>query len=411
MTSLGQQLSQIATSGSQKDKPTLYKQVLIQIFEGSSKTSNDIVIETREFLSHTIQESVGLVVSRQLLNDFISVFEVWAKTINDSDIIQGVWNYLLERTQSRVSAFEEQISIVREKLATSYEEDECWSDAARVLQGIPMDSGHRVVSDDYKLKIYIHIVRLLLEDEDATMAESFLSRASLLIHNCKELVIQLQYKFAQGRVLDFKRQFLQAASKYHELSYVTEMHEDERINCLVNAITCAVLASAGPQRSRMLATLYKDERVRERPEMSGVYSILEKVYLERVLKKSEVEEFAKTLKSHQLAKLGDGTTVLDRAVIEHNLLSASKIYNNITFMELGSLLAIPSEQAEKIAARMAGEGRMTGTVDQIDRLIHFKTSHILPNWDNQITSICHHVDSIMESIQKKYPDWIIANAL
>jgi hypothetical protein len=36
-----------------------------------------------------------------------------------------------------------------------------------------------------------------------------------------------------------------------------------------------------------------------------------------------------------------GSTILDRAVIEHNLLSASKLYNNISFEELGSLLEIP----------------------------------------------------------------------
>ena len=32
---------------------------------------------------------------------------------------------------------------------------------------------------------------------------------------------------------------------------------------------------------------------------------------------------------------------MDRAVIEHNLLSASKLYNNISFTELGALLEIP----------------------------------------------------------------------
>src|SRR5690242_10588619 len=90
------------------------------------------------------------------------------------------------------------------------------------------------------------------------------------------------------------------------------------------AITCAVLAGAGPQRSRMLATLYKDERVQRLPH----FSILEKMYLDRVLRPNEVKGFAETLKDHQKARLADGTTVLDRAVIEHNLLSASMIYNN-----------------------------------------------------------------------------------
>ena len=41
------------------------------------------------------------------------------------------------------------------------------------------------------------------------------------------------------------------------------------------------------------------------------------------------------------ATTADGSSILDRAVIEHNILSASKLYNNITFEELGQLLAIP----------------------------------------------------------------------
>lgn len=44
----------------------------------------------------------------------------------------------------------------------------------------------------------------------------------------------------------------------------------------------------------------------------------------------EVEAFAATLKEHQMALLPDGSTVLSKAVMQHNLLSASKLYNNIT---------------------------------------------------------------------------------
>lgn len=39
-----------------------------------------------------------------------------------------------------------------------------------------------------------------------------------------------------------------------------------------------------------------------------------------------------------------GSTILDRAIVEHNLLSASKMYNNISFQELGALLEIPPEK-------------------------------------------------------------------
>ena len=43
-----------------------------------------------------------------------------------------------------------------------------------------------------------------------------------------------------------------------------------------------------------------------------------------------------------------GSSILDRAVIEHNLLSASKLYNNITFEELGALLEIPPPKVSSV---------------------------------------------------------------
>jgi hypothetical protein len=52
-------------------------------------------------------------------------------------------------------------------------------------------------------------------------------------------------------------------------------------DALNNAISCTILAAAGPQRSRMLAQLYKDERSAK----LSVFPFLEKVYLERILRK------------------------------------------------------------------------------------------------------------------------------
>ena len=85
--------------------------------------------------------------------------------------------------------------------------------------------------------------------------------------------------------------------------------------------------------------------------------------------------------AHQKAITADGSTILEHAVIEHNLLAASKLYNNITFEGLGLnllelslmvilpwpglLLEIPQNKAERIASRMITEGRMQGHIDQV----------------------------------------------
>ena len=161
------------------------------------------------------------------------------------------------------------------------------------------------------------------------------------------------------------------------------------------AVTCAVLAPAGPSRSRMLASLCRDERTAQLPN----HNILTKMFLDHILRPAEVKEFESSLKSHQLAKIGQSSndrlasaaqaddliltdpdasvrtgpsTVLDRAVMEHNLLSCSKIYNNITFSGLGTLLDLTPGAAETMARKMVEQGRLRGSIDQIERLIWFE---------------------------------------
>jgi COP9 signalosome complex subunit 4 len=162
------------------------------------------------------------------------------------------------------------------------------------------------------------------------------------------------------------------------------------------AVTCGVLAPAGPNRSRVLASLYRDERSQELP----TYNILSKMFLDHILRSAEVKSFEETLKPHQLAKIaissndrlasavqadddpGDNepsastrkgpSTVLDRAVMEHNLLASSKIYNNITFRGLGALLDLTPGAAETMARKMIEQGRLRGSIDQVDKLIWFE---------------------------------------
>lgn len=73
-----------------------------------------------------------------------------------------------------------------------------------------------------------------------------------------------------------------------------------------------------------------------------------------------------------------GSTLLDQAIFQHNLLAASKVYKNIRIEELGRLLGIEAEKAEKIARQMISEERMEGSIDQIKGYVYFKCKlHLL----------------------------------
>ncbi|EFA84954.1 proteasome component region PCI domain-containing protein [Heterostelium album PN500] len=393
---LGQILTETASLSDHKVKSEKYKALLAQLIE--SKDVENI----RVFITHVTDETTPLVISRSILSSLTQSL----KTLG-FDPQMNLSNYVLERIQDRVVAFEEQVSDIRYNLAKLYERQENWREAAKCLMAIPLDSSQRVISPEYKVKIYVKIARLFLEEEESVQAETYINRASDSIHQVKKQKLILAHKTCFARIMDYKRMFLKAANKYYELSTILPS-EGDRSMALVCAIICAILDKAGPQRSRMLATLYKDERSSQSEATKIVYPILEKMFFERVLRKTEVTKFAELLKPHQMALLSDGGTVLDKAVIEHNLLSASKIYNNITFDELGALLEIPSDKAEKVAAKMMQEERMTGSIDQIDRLIEFETvSDCFQQWDQNIENLCLHMNSIIENISKKHIDFVV----
>jgi len=407
--SINDQLEQLANA-QQKDKLDKYKELVNEIFNNTSNVSqfkNDI----QSLFNHITQESVVLSISRQVIQLTIDKLTMYEGEDIDNNDRQEIWKIIIGCLKTRLVTFEEQVSIAYENLSKVLEEEEEWTEAARVLMEIPLESGYRNTSDDYKIKIYIHIVRLLLEDEDPVTAETYLNRVALLISNTTDPITQIQFKVSNVKILDYKRQFLPACSKYHELSYETSIAEEDRLRCLSQAIICAVLANAGPLRTRLLTTLYKDERVRE-GLINKVYTImLEKMYMERVIRKDEVEEFSKFLQPHHKAKMSDGNTVLDRAIIEHNILSASKIYKNISFEEVGNLLGISAEQAESIVAKMIEEGRMQGSIDQIDNIIQFSSVKELPIWNDRISDLCFKIEGILTSVQDKYPEWVQENFL
>merc|ERR1712226_1696458 len=93
--------------------------------------------------------------------------------------------------------------------------------------------------------------------------------------------------------------------------------------------------------------------------------------MERLIRGSEVHKFSESLLPHQKAMMSDGQTVLDRAVLQHNVLAASRVYKNMRLPDLGLLLEVSPERAEKISAKMIAEQRLNGYIDQKTGIIHF----------------------------------------
>ncbi|OJI97884.1 hypothetical protein ASPVEDRAFT_49799 [Aspergillus versicolor CBS 583.65] len=397
-------LAEIESSANSQNKLQLYNDLLSETVSTSpeSELADDLVY----YLDSVLSEDLSIVASRPILDSFIATLR---KLSSETQVKVG--QHAVTLLQSRSTSVEEQDAQIREILADAYEEEEEYIAAAKALQGIHIDSSQRLVSDSAKVRLWIRIVRLYLEEDDTTSAEAFLNRIKNLPSKIEDHELKLHFRLSQARIQDARRRFLDASQEYFGVSLATGVDESDRLQALAAAIRCAVLAPAGPQRSRTLATLYKDDRATSVEE----FGILEKMFLDRLLNPEEVAAFSQRLAPHQLAQTADGTTVLDKAVVEHNLVAASKLYENIKTDALGAILGLQAsgdltagEKAEAYAARMVEQGRLSGSIDQIDGIIYFESSttatgrHIR-QWDAGVQGLSEGVERVATNIAEGLP--------
>ncbi|KAK0322845.1 hypothetical protein LTR82_006302 [Friedmanniomyces endolithicus] len=381
------ELSQ-AQSASPSQRSATYSSILSKVInEGGSNLAANIVAYVQSILS----DNIGVIHSRPLLSAFV---EQYRNLSNNEAKIKAV-------------SYEQQDTDIKFILADAYEKEEEFTDSAEVLQTITLDSSQRSVSDDDKARVWMRICRCYLEVDDSINAITYLNKVKQVIFSVTDQQTRLQFQLSQARIYDSQRSFLDASSSYLALSNETAIDEEERVQALTAAITTAVLAPAGPPRARQLGKLYKDERAAETAE----YSILEKIFLNRLLSPSEVSSFAAGLQEHQLAKTSDGSTVLDKAVLEHNLLAISRLYLNISFTNLGALLGTGAERAEQYAATMIESNRLSGSIDQIAGVIHFNTKDgghdmvamNLRAWDANVQGLAEEVEEVTTMLQREEP--------
>jgi len=260
---------------------------------------------------------------------------------------------------------------------------------------------------EQKMSWHIETAEFYLECSETGPASQQLTRAHGLLKEVKSNPkLKLRFDTVYARVKDSERRFLEASMRYRELSQNVSagVSRDDLMKCLEYAVTTAILADAGPSKSRMLALLVADERTKELANIE----LLEKMFKEQILRPADVEKFSKLLQDHHKATMKNGLTVLQNAVIGHNMFAASKMYNNIRFDELGRLLQITAKQAEDMASTMIEQRRLNGSIDQVEGIIEFseeESAGVLSTWDSQIQDTCNMINAILDNVTKKNPQY------
>jgi len=320
-------------------------------------------------------------------------------------------------------------------------EEDDYSTAASILSGVRMESTDEssvyYMSPLERCDVFVKVAECYLEEDLTVEAEGAVTKAGNIIENSgiafvknddddddnnnnakkknktdeQTMTLLLRYKSTYARILDANRKFLPAATKYHDLStaylYTDAIDEEDLLVMLGKAITCAILSPNSAQRQRVLGLVYKDERLQQLdsiPEFQSHSSVLTKMYLNRIVQKQELEQFESSLADHQKAIMADGLTIVERGVLEHNMVAVSHLYTSIYFSQLGELLGvIDGEKAEKVAAKMITDGSLRGSIDEMEGLLYFqpaaKDESTLLRWDETITSFCGQLNKVTDAVR------------
>ncbi|EGX89921.1 COP9 signalosome subunit CsnD [Cordyceps militaris CM01] len=408
---------QVAEALARTEASTGEKTPLYESLVGSLKTLSTpaTAIEDLTAVADSFfQQSLGVVSTRSILGAFLATLP----TFDDDALSIAVGEHTLARLAAQPASFADAAAELGLLVAAAHEARDDFLAAAQTLAAIPLDSAQRKVGDADRARVWVRIVRNYLEVDDPLAAETYLNKLKNIMHTVPDADLALHFALSQARIQDAKRDFLGAAARYHEISFSPAIADEERLHTLAMAIKCAILAPAGPLRSRALGRLYKDDRAPQLPE----FSILEKMLLDRLLAPAEVAAFAQGLQPHQRATTADGSTVLDKAVVEHNLRGASRLYDNIRFDALGALLGLDADRAERTTARMIEQGRLVGRMDQLDGIVWFEggeasgekgSAHAKETvgkqtrkWDANVESLAQQVEQVTNSLQREFPGFV-----
>lgn len=320
---------------------------------------------------------------------------------------------LVEICRKYAEEFTDALMEAIELVANLYHAEEEMSKAAFARTSFKFDKyRHCSASNEKKVDWYIETAELWLSCEETGSAGQAIRKAHGIVNSLKDKESPIRFKLCYARVLDSERKFLEAAMHYKQISQlgVGCISQSDIMTTLEKSVNCAILAKAGPSRSRVLHILFSDERSKQLPN----HSMLQKIFKEEIIRENDVKEFESRLSDHHKACTATGRTVLQNSMIQHNMLAASRIYNNIKFTQLAELLGIPVPQAEELASNMIEQGQMLATIDQVEGVVEFLASGdgatgatvgSLATWDAQIQDTCAMVNHILLSIQTKHPQY------
>ncbi|KAJ2812399.1 hypothetical protein GGI24_006679, partial [Coemansia furcata] len=211
-----------------------------------------------DIVDASIVDQVGLATSTAVLQELVCLVERPEHGLTTS-AQQGILQHVLSKIQQRQMAYDGVITGTRKALAKSLAAEEKWEEAARQLQSIRFEQSQGAPNIGTVFPVYIWTTQLFLQAENLEQAVLSLNRAAAHITQVSDVEQIMQYRFVQARVLNLTHKYIEAAIVYHNIFQTNTRDTAGQLEVLGQAINCAVLAAASPQKMRVLSGLHREK--------------------------------------------------------------------------------------------------------------------------------------------------------
>jgi len=213
----------------------------------------------------------------------------------------------------------------------------------------------------------------------------------------------IRFKSAQSRVQDRSRRY--GGASY---AYLSTLKDAESLNIdldvesktltLNNAAICAILDKHGPPRTAVL----KEIKLHPLSDTIPVSNILSKVNNNEIVTPKEVKTFEKGLAEHHRAKMPDGRTIVQNAMIRHNISVVASIYKRVSLKTMATIMGVAQEtDAERVITEMINKEGLKAILDGVDGTIEFNPEDsALIEWEDQIFEFCQELDLLCNAIDR-----------
>jgi len=323
-------------------------------FDGILQVQENGVLEkVKAWLMSVMNDKVDVT------KDILSYVNECVGKMEDSSLKKSIYLFMLDLVHPRAYLFTREIVVMRLRLSDLYSKENDLKEAAQILLGVPFErlkESKKTVGNIYWL-----ISSYYADSDSFTEAEVYLKLVEPLLAADIFEVRQAIFLLKVVKFLERKGKFIELSEKFIELSENLHNISKKSLELHGIAIQCAIMTPAGPERSQLLNTLYQDQRSKQLPK--EYISVMEKFLQEELIKQCELTEGTGIMTSYFL-----------NAILEYNLLVASKLYTSIKLQELTKQLELQPETVETCLTKMFEEDRICGFITtSTETVVHFGT--------------------------------------